>query len=63
VTDDDKKVVRVQIEHYQSALRLWNEPNGFLLPSEPDPRAREIIRAELKGAIHALRWVLGETTP
>jgi hypothetical protein len=56
-------VIRTQLEYYQSALRGWQEPNGLLVPTEPDANTRARLHHELTGAIHALRWVLGETQP
>jgi hypothetical protein len=54
--------IREQLEHYETSLDGWREPDGCLIPTEPDPDERQLVRERLKAAIHALRWVLGEDT-
>ena len=45
---------------YHASLEGWAEPDGFLIPSEPDPAERRKIRVQLKAAIYTLSRVLGE---
>ena len=52
--------IRAKIAQHEENLALWREPNGFLIPTEPDPDARDRVRAELRAAILTLRWVLQE---
>jgi hypothetical protein len=44
-------------------LESWAEPGGILLPTEPDPEERALIRRDLKVALQVLTRVLGEPTP
>ena len=37
----------------------WQEPEGLLLPTEPDPKERERCRNNLTVAIEVLSRVLG----
>jgi hypothetical protein len=41
-------------------LESWAEPDGFLVPTEPDPSERRKTRLQLKAAIYTLSRVLGE---
>jgi hypothetical protein len=52
--------IREQLKHHEASLDGWREPDGFLLPTEPDPEERQLMRERLKAAIYTLRWVLGE---
>jgi len=40
------------------ALHDWAEPDGFLLPTEPDPLERELCRERLRVARDVLNRVL-----
>lgn len=40
------------------ALHDWQEPDGFLLPTEPDPLERELCRERLRVARDVLNRVL-----
>jgi hypothetical protein len=40
------------------ALHDWAEPDGFLLPTEPDPVERELCRERLRVARDVLNRVL-----
>jgi hypothetical protein len=44
----------------RASLRMWKEPDGFLVPTEPDPDERERVRARLSVAIEVLGRVLGD---
>jgi hypothetical protein len=43
---------------HQANLDGWTEPNGYLVPTEPDADERVKIRALLAGAIHELSYLL-----
>jgi hypothetical protein len=43
---------------HQANLDGWTEPNGYLVPTEPDADERVKIRALLTGAIHELSYLL-----
>lgn len=45
-----------------TALEGWSEPDGIMIPTEPDPEDREMIRRDLKVALRVLTRVLGEPT-
>lgn len=50
------------IEHRAELLRSlqgWREPDGFLVATEPDPRARALVRIQLRTAIDTLAKVAG----
>lgn len=51
--------IRVQIEQHRDALRGWAEPHGHLVPSEPNPDERALIRIRLRASIIALQRALG----
>lgn len=57
-----EREVRERLGYHEENLLGWSEPGGFLLPTEPDPEQRAVARAELRGAIYALKIVLGEPT-
>ena len=44
----------------ESNLGGWQEPSGYLVPTEPDIAARAITRIELRIAIDTLTYVLGD---
>lgn len=52
--------VRERITQHEDNLRMWQEPDGYLLSTEPDPEERARTRVVLMGAIHELKWLLGE---
>ena len=41
-----------------SSLEMWREPDGILLPTEPDPKERAECRQNLRVAIEILTRVL-----
>jgi hypothetical protein len=45
------------------ALHDWDEPHGFLLPTEPDPLERELCRERLRVARDVLNRVLAGFEP
>jgi hypothetical protein len=45
------------IRQHQESLLGWAEPGGFLLPTEPDPDERKVIRVQLMAAIETLKKV------
>lgn len=46
--------------HHRDSLDEWREPDGLLLPTEPDADERQRIRLKLEASIWTLEWVLGE---
>lgn len=55
-------IIREQLNHHRASLDGWHEPDGLLVPTEPDPEERRLVRERLKAAIYTLEWVLGEET-
>jgi len=53
--------IREKIAHLRSDLDGWREPDGYLVPTEPDADERALVRARLTGAIFGLEYALGET--
>lgn len=51
--------IRAQIEHHRDSLRGWAEPHGHLVPSEPNPDERALIRIRLRASIVVLQRALG----
>lgn len=49
----------VYLAEAEGSLEGWREPDGLLLPTEPDPAERERVRERLKAVIFACRRVLG----
>ncbi len=52
-----------RIKQHTDNLLGWCEPDGFLLPTEPDPAERECVRRELRAALFELnriRDIVGE---
>jgi hypothetical protein len=43
-------------------LEGWAEPDGIMVPTEPDPAERRKTRLQLKAAIYTLSRVLGDIT-
>ena len=52
--------IRERRDHMRKLLPDWTEPNGLLVPTEPDPLQRALIRRDLAASIWTLGWVLGE---
>jgi hypothetical protein len=52
--------VKERIQQHEDNLVGWREPDGFLLPTEPDPEERDRVRLQLKDAIHELQLVQRE---
>lgn len=48
--------------HTHCALEGWAEDGGIMVPTEPDPNERELIRRDLKVVLRVLTRVLGEPT-
>lgn len=59
----DEREVRDRIAQHEENLRGWREPDGLLVPTEPDPDERDKVRDRLRTAIHELKWLLGEAYP
>lgn len=57
MTEAEAREMRQQLH---DNLEGWAEPDGFLVPSEPDPAERRKTRLQLKAAIYTLSRVLGE---
>jgi hypothetical protein len=55
-TEDE---VRERLAEMERNLQEWKEPDGMLVPTEPDPEERALVRARLEGAIWTLKWFLG----
>lgn len=53
---------RDKLTELRGNLDGWQEPNGYLVPTEPDPEERALVRARLTGAIYGLEFALGEST-
>lgn len=52
-----KEIGQWVVWHKQN-LEGWKEPDGYLIPTEPSPEEREIVREGLRGAIDALERVI-----
>lgn len=50
-------------EEMRHTLTLWRDPDGELVPTEPDPDEREACRQRLKAAIETLDRVLETAAP
>jgi hypothetical protein len=48
--------------HTHCALEGWAEDGGIMIPTEPDPHAREMIRRDLKIALRVITLVLEDPT-
>lgn len=59
MTEDQIRELR---RHMHCSLEGWAEPDGIMIPTEPDPEDRELIRRDLKVALRVLTRVLGEPT-
>lgn len=44
-----------RIKQHEENLAIWAEPDGWLVPTEPDPEERARVRRELTVAIEELR--------
>jgi hypothetical protein len=53
-------MVRELRDQHRDNLKGWREPDGWLLPTEPDLDERQRVRARLRAAIETLDRVLGE---
>ena len=48
----------------ETNLRAWTEnPPGYLVPTEPDPEQRALVRIGLRAQIHTLCKALDEQAP
>lgn len=50
--------IRERIEQHRSNLAGWREPDGYLVPTEPDADERARVRDRLQAAIRELERVL-----
>lgn len=57
MTEPAARALRAQ---HRANLDGWREPDGHLVPSEPDPDARRRSRVELRAAISTLNRILGD---
>jgi hypothetical protein len=57
---DLERQARERLAQHRGNLALWKEPDGALVPTEPDPEEREKIRVELRAVIAELERILGE---
>ncbi len=53
--------IRERIAQHRANLEGWREPDGWLVPTEPDSDERERVRARLRTAIAELERVLEQT--
>jgi hypothetical protein len=58
-TDDFAVIARDRLAQHRDNLRHWEEPDGLLARTEPDPKERERRRAWLRAAIAELEYLLG----
>lgn len=49
--------VKERRKQHADNLAGWREPDGYLVPTEPDPEERLIVRRQLQAAIHELDHV------
>ena len=49
--------IQERLAQHRDNLPMWQEPTGYLLPTEPDPEERERVRRELKACIFELEWI------
>lgn len=47
-----------RIKQHSDNLEMWQEPNGHLVPTEPDPEERSAVRRELAACITELTLIL-----
>lgn len=52
-------LLRERLAHLRDNLAGWRESDGHLVPTEPDPEERALVRARLQGAIAELEHLLG----
>ncbi len=53
--------LRERREYFEECIRGWAEPDGLLVPTEPDPDERALIRARLRAGADVLTWALVES--
>lgn len=58
--DEIERLVRERLKQHRENLADWKEPDGLLVPTEPDPDERRLVRERLKAAIFELATLLGE---
>lgn len=56
-----EQAARDKLIELRDNLHDWEEPNGYLVPTEPDPDERALVRARLTGAIFGLEFALGDS--
>lgn len=67
INDPNALIVHVadRLAQHRDNLALWQEPNGLLIPTEPDADERRLVRAELRACIYELeqlaRFFIGAT--
>lgn len=52
-----------ELANHEDNLRGWQEPDGYLVPTEPDPEERARVREGCKGAIHATKRAIAIISP
>ena len=57
---DVRRWIEARLKQHADNLRMWQEPDGFLLPTEPDPEERERTRRELRAAMFELKNMRAE---
>jgi hypothetical protein len=54
-----KRLIQERQDQHKANLEGWREPNGYLVPTEPDPEERQGIRAMLAAGVVELGYALG----
>lgn len=57
-----EQAARDKLTELRDNLDGWREPDGYLVPTEPDEEERARVRARLTGTIFGLEYALGEAT-
>jgi hypothetical protein len=52
------ELLKARVKQHEDSLAGWNEPDGFLLPTEPDIDERRRIRWELRAVIGELNRII-----
>lgn len=53
-----RKFIQERLKQHADNLAMWQEPDGFLIPTEPDPEEREMVRQRLNAAIFEINKIL-----
>lgn len=51
--------MEAKVQELELNLSGWIEPNGFLVPTEPNVEERELIRRDLRTALVVMRMAIG----